>query len=291
MSLILELYIYNVKKNGLAILFCFVSLSQLRGQVIYRESELGLGIGVAQYYGDLNQSQRLNYIRPGVSIFYKYNFNSYIALKGNVSGNRVGASDALSNNIFQKSRNLSFESNVFSISANSEFNFFDYSLGDFDRRFTPYMNLGLGIMHYDPYAFFGKDKYFLKPLGTEGQNLPEFSDRKYSNLAMILPVGLGFKVWMIKGLTMSGEMTYHFTNTDYLDDVSTTYIGVENFPVIDPPPPYPLPAAQLQDRSVELGIPPIGVAGRQRGISGNKDQFLTAQIGFSYRLRDRRCPK
>lgn len=274
-----------------SILFFMFATSLVQAQTIYKETEYGFGFGGAQYYGDLNQRQNINYVRPVGSAFFKHNFNSYIALEVCGAYGRVGGTDKLNKTSFEKLRNLSFESQVSELSANAEFNFLSYSLGDFDHRFTPYINLGFGVMRYNPYTYLNEKKYFLKPLGTEGQNFEAYKDRRYSNYALALPVGLGFKFWMTRGITLGGEILYRFTNTDYLDDVSTSYIGAENFPIPEPAPPYPVPAAQLQDRSTELGIAPIGLAGRQRGISGNNDQFVTAQIILSYRLKEYRCPR
>ena len=50
-----------------------------------------------------------------------------------------------------------------------DFNFYRFMPGEADFRFTPYITLGAGIFNYDPYAYLNGDKYFLRPLGTEGQ--------------------------------------------------------------------------------------------------------------------------
>jgi Domain of unknown function (DUF6089) len=275
----------------LFILFLLLYANALHAQPIYKETEYGFGLGMSQYYGDLNQNQRLNYIRPSGSAFFKHNFNSYVALEICGSMGRLGGNDKLNKNTFEKLRNLSFESQFSELTANAEFNFLSYSLGDFDRRFTPYLNLGIGVFRYNPYAYIDNKKYFLKPLGTEGQNFEQYKERVYSNYSLCLPVGLGTKFWLSRGITLGTEINYRFTNTDYIDDVSTTYIGINNFPTPNPAPPYPIPAAQLQDRSAEFGGEALGIEGRQRGGSGSKDQFLTAQITLSFRLKEYRCPR
>jgi hypothetical protein len=263
----------------------------VNAQEVYRETEYGFGGGATQYYGDLNQSQQMNYIRWNGTAFLKHNINNYVAIEVAAMHGLMGGNDNLNKNTFQKLRNLSFESRFTELSANAEFNFLRYSLGDFDHRFTPYINLGVGVFRYNPYAYLNGKQYYLKPLGTEGQNFEQFKDRVYSNYALSLPVGLGFKFWVRKGVTFNFELCNRFTSTDYLDDVSTTYIGADLFPIPDPAPPYPVPALQLQDRSTELGVAPLGVAGRQRGISSTRDQFLTGFIGLSFRFLDYKCPR
>jgi len=47
----------------------------------------------------------------------------------------------------------------------------------------------------------------------------------------------------------------------------------------------------LQDRSVEIDPDnPLGVAGRQRGWSKQRDQYIIAEIGITYNISTYRCP-
>jgi hypothetical protein len=69
--------------------------------------------------------------------------------------------------------------------------------------------------------------------------------------------------------------------------VSTVYAGADAFPA--DPNGQPSAGFLLQDRSIEKGTP-IGIEGRQRGFSKQKDQFITAQIFISFNLTSYRCP-
>ena len=196
-------------------------------QVFYRRSEFGAAVGGANYFGDLNPNYGFKNFRYSAGVFYKYNFTHYIALRlmGNYA--HVGYNDKFSTNVFQKQRNLNFQSNIFEFGVMADFNFFQYTIGDFDHRFTPYVTLGASMFYYDPYTSLDGQNYFLRPQGTEGQNLPEYKDRIYKNYAFAVPIGAGVKVWLSKGLTLSFEIVNRYTTTDYLDDVSTTYIGAD----------------------------------------------------------------
>ena len=77
------------------------------------------------------------------------------------------------------------------------------------------------------------------------------------------------------------------TGTDYLDDVSKTYVDPSIFPTL--PNGDPSPAYLLHDRSYELGDP-IGIPGRQRGVMTQKDQFATAIFYISFNLQSYKCP-
>jgi hypothetical protein len=106
-------------------------------------------------------------------------------------------------------------------------------------------------------------------------------------MAMAIPFGVGVKYSINDRINIGFEVVHRFTNTDYLDDVSKTYVD----PSVFPPNPDGSPSAALllSDRSNETGHL-IGVKGRQRGNSQNKDQFATAMFYISFNLQSYRCP-
>jgi len=106
-------------------------------------------------------------------------------------------------------------------------------------------------------------------------------------MALAIPFGVGVKYAINERINVGFEVLHRFTRTDYLDDVSKTYVD----PAIFPPNPdgSPNPALLLSDRSYETGTP-IGAKGRQRGVSTNKDQFVTATFFVSFNLQSYRCP-
>lgn len=272
------------------IFLLLVSVSNMVAQNIYKKGEYGFGIGGATYFGDLNQGKTLASTRYAANFFLKNNVNPYIAYKAHIMYGLVSGSDALSKNTFNKTRNLDFNSNIIELGFQTEFNFLNYTLGDFDNRFTPYIALGIGVFNYNPYTTYENTKYFLRPLGTEGQNFELYKDRRYKSYALSIPIGMGIKYWVGGGLTAAFEITNRFTSTDYLDDVSTTYVGASYFSSTNPPIPTDEPAFVLQDRSIEKGEP-IGISGRQRGISGTRDQYLTALFTLSIRFQEYICPR
>ena len=75
--------------------------------------------------------------------------------------------------------------------------------------------------------------------------------------------------------------------TDYIDDVSNTYVGANKF---SSDPQNPNPASILQDRSVEISNDPLGREGKQRGNNSTKDQYMLFQINLSFQLKTYKCP-
>ena len=246
-----------------------------------QEGEYGITAGVAHYFGDLNNRAAFNRPKIALGAFYRKQFNNYAGVRLTAHYAQLGYSDQYSENAYQRSRNLSFNTNIFEVALRGDFNFFQYDPSDPNHSFTPYATIGVGVFSYDPYAYLAGQKYFLRPLDTEGETF--YKGRKeYGTMAVCIPVGMGIKYAVTDKVNISFEIAYRFTTTDYLDDVSTTYVGIDKFPVSSV-------AGQLQDRSYELGTP-IGIEGRQRGFSKQKDSYAIAEFGISFNIISYRCP-
>jgi Domain of unknown function (DUF6089) len=247
---------------------------------------IGVFGGLAAYNGDLTDKIFPKKVTNGaIGITGNYELTDNIMLRGGFTYCIVGGADRFSNDAELRSRNLAFETSISEFSVVGEY----YLLNLYDNRISPYAFAGLALYHFNPYAFNGTtDKIFLKPLSTEGQGLPGYPDRKpYGLTQAAIPFGGGVKFAITDNLHVGLEVGFRKLFTDYLDDVSTTYVD----PSVFPPNPdgTPSPALLLSDRSYETG-PPIGVKGRQRGNSQNKDQFVTAMFYISFNLQSYRCP-
>jgi hypothetical protein len=278
-----------MKKSLRCLLVIFTGLliysntyAQYEGYV--HEGEFGFQMGAAHYFGDLNTRSRINRPKIAAGIFFRKQINNYVALRIGTNFAQLGYSDRYeTKNEFRRRRNLSFNTNIFELMVQGDFNFFRFNPTNPGERFTPYLTFGAGIFTYDPYAFLNDKKYFLRPLGTEGQGSPLFpGSKQYSTTALAFPVGLGIKLSLNGNINLHLEISHRFTNTDFIDDVSATYAGPEAFKPGSP-------AALLQDRSYETG-PLIGLRGQQRGFSSQKDQYITAMVGVTFNFSSYRCP-
>lgn len=252
-----------------------------------QQGEFGITVGAAHYFGDINTRAAVNRPKPALGLFFRKQFGNYVGLR--IAGHyaQLGYSDTYSKNEFQQRRNLSFNTNIFEIAAMGDFNFFKFQPNDPKYLFTPYVTLGVGVFTYDPYAFLNNKKEFLRPLGTEGQTIGYQGRKQYSTLAVSIPFGVGVKYNISPNVNLSFEVSHRYTFTDYLDDVSTTFIGANNFPTSGNGPT----ALLLQDRSYEIDPNAIiGVEGRQRGNISQKDQYMFVELGFSFNISSYRCP-
>jgi hypothetical protein len=256
---------------------------------IVHQGEFGFSAGASHYFGDLNTNARINRPKLALGAFFRKQFGNYIALRVGAHFAQVGYSDIYNkDNDYQRRRNLSFNSNIWELALQGDFNFYKFVPGDPNYRFTPYITLGAGIFSYDPYAYLNGQKVFLRPLGTEGQGSSVYPERKpYSTMAFCLPFGVGVKYSWNDRMNIGFEIVHRFTNTDYLDDVSSTFAPDAFSPTL--PDGSPSTWFLLQDRSYETGDA-IGIKGRQRGYPKQKDQYIMAEITVSFNLTSYRCP-
>ena len=266
------------------LLFVSVAANEQRDYEYVQKGEFGVTVGVAHYFGDINTRAAINRPKPALGAFFRKQFGNYVGLRLSAHYAQLGYSDTYSKNEYQKLRNLSFNTNIWEVALQGDFNFFKFIPSNPDYSFTPYITLGVGLFTYDPYAYTNGEKEYLRPLGTEGQLVGYKGRKPYNTLALCIPLGVGIKYNLNEKMNFSIEVAHRFTGTDYLDDVSTTFAGPANF-TLNPT------AALLQDRSVEIDPDnPLGVAGRQRGSSKQRDQYIIAEIGLTYNISTYRCP-
>jgi hypothetical protein len=269
------------------LMFSTGAFAQLNWETVHT-GEFGATIGGAHYFGDLNTRASFNRPKPAVGVFFRKQFGNYVSLRLAGHFAQLGYSDIYSKNEFQRLRNLSFNTNIYEVTLQGDFNFFKFIPELPEYNFTPYITLGVGVMNFDPYAYLDGQKYNLRQLGTEGQTKGYLGRTPYSTTALVIPFGVGLKYNLTEKMNISFEVAHRFTSTDYLDDVSKTYVPLN---VLDPGPNGTLSEAQLlSDRSYEINGKPYFQAGQQRGFSKQRDQYIIGEIGISFNLSTYRCP-
>jgi len=259
----------------------FFSTHTLQAQ----HSEVGIWLGLGNYVGDINPTGNLKKIMPAGGLVYRYTVNDYIALRAGAGFTVLKHDDALATNApFQLVRNLDFSTNLIEISGQIDLHFKKFILGSRKNYWTPYLTAGLALFHFNPKTTFNDETYNLVDIGTEGQ-LSDLSGRKpYKKLQVAIPIGGGFKYSLPNGYAVYAEVAHRYTFTDYIDDVSTTY--VDNVYLGDDPI-----AIQLSDRSGEVTSPNIGIEGKQRGSKVENDSYLVLNVGILYTIFNRKCPQ
>ena len=191
--------------------------------------EIGITLGLSNYIGDLQpKTFPSTGYQPMGGIIYKYFMTPHVGLRFGASYTNLAASDSNSNIPVNKARNLSFATHLFEVHGGLELNLLPV---DIDRmRITPYVFGGISAFYFNPYAEDPNgNKVYLRPLSTEGEGLPMYPDRKqYSVVNIAFPVGGGLKFLIGKAFFITTELGFRYTNTDYLDDVSKSYVDLDS---------------------------------------------------------------
>ena len=181
--------------------------------------------GVSGYNGDLTQQRiAVKELRPAFTFNLKYNSGDYFNVRAGIAYARVAGDDKNNTHADLKSRNLSFRSDILELNVMAEINLLDPE----EYIAYPYLMGGFGLFHFNPFTT-DKDnkKIYLQPLSTEGEGLKEYPGRKkYSLIQFCLPVGIGWKWKINEKWDISYELGFRVLFTDYLDDVSKTYVNL-----------------------------------------------------------------
>jgi opacity protein-like surface antigen len=195
-------------------------------------AEAGIMYGVASYQGDIAPDVQVYYRNYGA--FVKKQINNYVGVRLNVEMQKLAAHDMLSAD--------PYAINTLDISALGEFYFLNYISGSRNKKFTPYVGMGVG---------------YLLTLETIRNNntsvVPADDANAKTDLPLTFPVNFGLKYNIYRQFNIFGEAMYRFTNTDNLDFLNAN------------------PTAPTYDA-------PLGYQGSR---SGN-DRFFSAKIGISY---------
>lgn len=190
--------------------------------------EIGLMVGAANYYGDITTSMfpSTGY-KPMAGIIYKYAASPYAAFRFGASYSTVTGADSLSESPVYRARNLSFESRIIELHGGLELNLLPVDADE--KKVSPYIFAGIAVFYHNPYALDPNDnKVYLRPLSTEGQDIGVYPDRKqYGLVNVAFPVGGGMKFLIGKTLMVNLEAGFRYTTSDYIDDVSQSYVNLD----------------------------------------------------------------
>ncbi len=236
---------------------------------------------MANYNGDL-QAKPITFqqARYTVGLWASYDINPYIMLRGGLHFATVRAEDRFQTNPFNLLRNLSFNTNIYELHAGAEYHF----LGMDNRVFSPYVFGALAGFYYNPYAYDrAGNKVFLKPLSTEGQGLAGYPDRKpYSLTQFTVPLGIGVRMVLTDRVDVGAEFGYRKTFTDYMDDVSRSYVDQAALFASRGPK-----AVEMAFRTPELTghtTDPYPVDLEKRGGSEYKDNYYFLGLTLTYKI-------
>lgn len=238
-----------------------------------------LGLGSVFYNGDLDQ--KIGNLSPAASLALTLPIAEKVHLRFNALYGSYAAADSTGRN---QVRNLSFKSPLYEVGVLVVYEPFKNSRNGFFRKshLSPYAVYGANFFYMSPMANYKGQWYDLQELGTEGQNLPSnlanSYPKPYKKYQFAIPFGFGLSYYINSKVSINAEFTYHFTFTDYMDDV-----GSEYYPDADIMKTYNPIAAALSNRSSKTVSEQVS-----RGNPGKKDGYLVPMLSFTYHIPQKR---
>lgn len=192
-----------------ALWWAFLGLQNAAFAQLAQKSEVGFGLGVFNYTGDLTRTYDITTSKPAATAFYRSNISKVISLRVALTGGQIAASDK--HNPLDSAaikRNASF--NIFLLEASSvfEYHFLDWRDDRRRLRFTPYLFAGVGLF------------------GISGNNA---KTKSYSNVQMSIPFGGGMKYVLNPKYYIAFEIGVRKTFFDYLDNISGGNTSIKNY--------------------------------------------------------------
>lgn len=244
--------------------------------------ELGVLAGGSTYDGDLMPTRIQPLIKEmhfAGGAFVRYNINDYITARLGVNYAKISGDDIHSTT--GANRNLSFQSNILEFGLQGEFNILGYQPYALQSIFSPYIFGGINVFKFNPQTEYEGQLVDLQPLGTEGQGLDAYPDRAFYKLTEYsIPMGVGVKFALNDAINIGFEMGARMLFTDYIDDVSTTYVDKELLRIARGDL-----AAELSDRRTEVPTD-TDTTTTGRGNSSARDWYYITGVTLSYNFLD-----
>jgi len=263
--------------------------------------EVNYGLGASNFLGELGGADQIgtdqfkdlefSMTRWVLSGGMRYKILKWLSVKGSMQIGMLRGDDALTNEFSRNYRNLSFRSPIYELAIQIEPSIIKESAGARYRlrgvkgrkwmAINTYPFIGIAGFYMNPKAQYGNVWFALQPLTTEGQG--QFATRKkYSRFQVAIPIGIGFKYGFNRRWSVSLEYGLRKTFTDYIDDVSTTYVNAEF-----------IEAGASGDKEVAVALadpsdgsePDKTAPGQQRGDPHDKDAYMFAIFSLNYKFR------
>lgn len=176
------------------------SLTQANAQESKYRFDIGAGIGMSGYLGDVNNSNLFKHPGLAAEASFRYIIDARWAIRGLFNAVSLSGNSDDYNIIFPDNNTYKFQSWVYDLGARAEFNFFSYGIGETYkkmRRWSPYLTVGIGAC-----------------LSSVDNN---------THVAMNIPMGLGLKYKLKEQLNLGVEFTMHKVFGDKVDNIKDPY--------------------------------------------------------------------
>lgn len=290
----------------LRFIFSLVFITLVLNATAQYRWDFGVNAGASNYLGEIGGldetrrdfifDMRLNRTQYVFGGFARYKVSPQFALNAGINYGRIRANDNNSTNPARVARNLSFRNNILEFSLRGELTlYYDNDAsgrGFYNPDFRVYGFLGAAVFHHNPKVrYYGNLEEFngdlveLQPLETENV--------EYDLWQFAIPAGIGVYFTYGKRHRFGWEIGYRSTFTDYIDDISTEYVGHDQNTLAGQLANRTTPELleEINQNLLDDGELPINelnfIPGEKRGDPTNNDGYLFTQFSYSYVLQGR----
>jgi hypothetical protein len=182
------------------------------GTVQAQKIEIGASLGGFNYKGDLSPAFNPRFMRPGGSLFFRYNLSRSVTFRTEVLTGSLMAKDQYAKDPFLQVRNRSFRTRLSEANLVTEYNFLNYDNRRFALNWTPYVFGGIGYARFSP--------------------SPRTGD--YRTRGWVLPYGVGVKYQINRPWNIGLEFGTRKTFTDHLDNLGKVPFSTNKLEQGDP---------------------------------------------------------
>ena len=182
--------------------------------IAQKTAELGIMLGRSYYLGEVNPKTHWG---NGVGSFsygvlLRYNLNDRYSLKLGLNRARLEGVDTDSDLLFNRARKAEFNTKLTELTANIEFNFLPYKLGDKDKPFSPYLFTGFSYYWYNPETSINGSEVVTSEVN--------------SGEGIAFAFGPGIKLNLGRKMSFNFEWGFRKTFNDYLDGLPNVNNGI-----------------------------------------------------------------
>ena len=163
--------------------------------------EVGVFVGGSNYIGDVGLTNYISPNKPAFGLLYKWNKSPRHAYRFSYTQSKIIANDIDSKEPSRFQRGYHFENSIKEVSLGLEFNFFNFDLGNTEKKVSPYLCSGISYLR--------SNELYLSSVNIVTNN-------KSSN-SFALPIILGVKSNIRPHIVVALEVGARYTFSDNLD--------------------------------------------------------------------------
>jgi hypothetical protein len=259
-------------------------------------------IGTSEMAHHYNNSHYRSNLKGAAGLWARYDVWPFLGVRLGLAGGTLYASDRFNQQLADRRssdldkayllylRNLDVKTHLYEASLMLELQPLRIAARSEAARFPlqPWLGAGLAVFHFDPRGSHydpeaGTTRWVkLRPLHLEGEGLPG-GPEGFSRTQLAIPLSGGLRYEAGRRLSLSLDLVYRYTCTDYLDGVSRSYVDPAVFDQHLSPEQAAL-AYQMYDKTLLLDATRKHPVGDVRGNPAVKDGYMSWGLSIGWKL-------